>query len=75
MGPISRMKRHFTIFTAEGVSFDGAGTTLVRALNKAAIPKEYTVVAVVESDCVVTPAPGKLTALVVRHGANGVSSL
>lgn len=60
-------KANYTIFTAEGVTFEGTGTTLARALTRAAVPKEYTVVAVIESESVVQPTSGKLTALVVRH--------
>jgi hypothetical protein len=59
--------RQFTIYTAEGITFEAAGSNLSRAFQRAAVPKEYNVVAVIESECVVQPAPGKLTALVVRH--------
>jgi hypothetical protein len=61
----------FTIFTAEGVTFLAKGRTLLAALQRASRSQlhGFTVVAVVESASVVTPAPGKLTALIVRISA------
>jgi len=60
------VKTECTFFTAEGVTFTEEGTTLVNALRRAQ-PSigDRTVVAVVETASVVTPAPGKLTALIV----------
>lgn len=61
----------FTIFTAEGTTFFATGKTLRDALNRSrSETQEYTIVAVVESASVVTPAPGKLTALIVRSSAS-----
>lgn len=68
---MSAVKRAFTIYTAEGVSFESIGSSLAKALNRAAISREYNVVAVIESECVVTSAVGKLTALIVRHSPSG----
>ena len=65
-------KTEFTIFTAEGVSFTAAARTLVGACKKAAVPNEYEIVAVVASDCVARPAPGKLTALIVNPPRSGI---
>jgi hypothetical protein len=63
----TKTKTEFTIFTAEGVSFTETETTLARALRRAQPDiGDRTVVAVVESASLVTPAPGKLTALIVR---------
>jgi hypothetical protein len=59
------MKRSYTIFTAEGITYDVEGTTLVSALQRAKVPAR-SVVAVVESESLVSPAPGRLTALVVQ---------
>jgi hypothetical protein len=61
------MKTEYTFFTAEGVSFTEEGTTRANALRRAQ-PSigDRTLVAVAESASVVTPARGKLTALIVR---------
>lgn len=67
------VKTEFTIFTAEGVSFTAEASNLPAALKKsAAHTKDYRIVAVVESDSLVTPAPGKLTALIVRNPTRSV---
>lgn len=65
-------KTEFTIFTAEGISFTERGATLANALGRAQ-PSigDRTVVAVVETASLVTPAPGKLTALIVRSSVGG----
>jgi hypothetical protein len=68
-------KTEFTIFTAEGISFTETGTTLANALRRAQPSiAERTVVAVVETTSLVTPAPGKLTALIVRSSAGGAQN-
>ena len=66
------MKTEFTFFTAEGVSFTEEGTTLAKALRRAqSLIGNRTVVAVVETASVVTPAPGMLTALIVQSSSGG----
>lgn len=60
-------KTEYTIFTAEGVSFIETGRTLAQAVARAKpLVQGRTIVAVVESDSIVAPSPGKLTALIVR---------
>lgn len=58
----------FTVFTAEGMSFIARGRTLLAALQRASRTQihGFKVIAVVESASIVTPTPGKLTALIVR---------
>jgi hypothetical protein len=69
---MSVAKTEFTIFTAEGISFTENGTTLANALRRAQPSiADRTVVAVVETASLVTPAPGKLTALIVRSTVGG----
>ena len=69
------MKTSYTFFTAEGVTVTSAGTSLPNALRRAqTLIGNYTLVAVVETTSVVTPAPGKLTALIVRQSPE-VSSI
>jgi hypothetical protein len=69
---MSELKREFTFFTAEGVTFTEEGTTLANALRRARpLIGENNVVAAVETDSVVAPAPGKLTALIVRSSGGG----
>jgi hypothetical protein len=66
------VQTEFTIFTAEGVSFTEEGATLANALRRAKpMIGDRTVVAVVETASIVTPAPGKLTALIVRSSLGG----
>jgi hypothetical protein len=67
---VSAPKKCFTFFTAEGVTFDSEGTSLANALRRAqTLIGDHTLVAVVETNCVVTPAAGKLTALIVRQSS------
>lgn len=63
----------FTIFSAEGVTFTAKGKDLVAACKKAATTTaDYEIIAVVASDAVVTPAAGKLTALIVNAPKQGL---
>ncbi len=65
---MSATKTTFTLFSAEGITFCASGTTLANALKRASSETNgYTIIAAVAADCVVTPAPGKLTALIVSH--------
>lgn len=71
---MSAAKVQFTIFTAEGTSFVAEGRTLLEALKRSRTETAgFHIVAVVESLSVVTPAPGKLTALIVRSRPNAIS--
>jgi hypothetical protein len=67
-------KKQFTIFTKEGVSFDETGATLIEAVRRSKpLTDGYDIVAVIETASVVTPSPGKMTALIVRPPSEKMS--
>lgn len=67
---MSVQKTDYTFFTAEGVTFTSEGTSLPNALRRAqGLIVDHTLIAVVETASLVTPAPGKLTALIVRQSS------
>jgi hypothetical protein len=71
---MSAAKVQFTIFTAERTCFVAEGRTLLDALKRSSRTETagFSIVAVVESSSVVTPAPGKLTALIVRSSPRAI---
>ena len=67
------MTRSYTIFTAEGISFETKGTNLKNALSRGETLGN-TPVAIVETDSLVQPVPGRLTALIVRPAQRGTAT-